>query len=134
MELIRDKNGRFSKGSKPWTTGNKLSKEHKEKLLLSHLGVKLTKEQKIRRSENSPIKEDKCYMWKGDNVSYRGIHKWIEKKVGKPHFCEECKKTNLNHRQYHWANISGKYFRDVRDWRRLCVKCHKLFDKLKKYE
>lgn len=32
----------------------------------------------------------------------------------------------------HWANISGKYLRDITDWVRLCVSCHKYFDKQKK--
>ena len=67
--------------------------------------------------------------WKGDKVGYRALHRWLEKKLGKPHFCEECGNKKLSHRQYHWANISGKYKRNIDDWRRLCVKCHKKFDK-----
>lgn len=70
--------------------------------------------------------------WKGDEVSYRSLHKWVEKHLGKPHFCEHCKKSDLKHRQYHWANISGEYIRNVNDWRRLCVKCHKAYDSTRK--
>lgn len=68
--------------------------------------------------------------WKGDNVSYGGIHKWIAKKLGKPMMCQLCL-TNTK-RMYHWANISGEYNRDISDWIRLCVPCHKKYDKNKK--
>lgn len=37
-------------------------------------------------------------------------------------------KTNLKHRQYHWANISRSYKRDLSDWVRLCASCHKKSD------
>lgn len=67
--------------------------------------------------------------WKGDNVKYRALHHWVNNKLGRPKFCENCKNSKLNHRQYHWANISGNYKRIITDWRRLCVRCHKAFDK-----
>lgn len=72
---------------------------------------------------------EKSPNWIGDKIGYRGLHNWIEKERGKPHYCEHCKKDNLSHRQYNWANVSGKYKRTVSDWIRLCVKCHKKYDK-----
>jgi len=65
--------------------------------------------------------------WKGDNVGYAGIHKWIKTQIGKPKKCEDCRSTTA--KKYEWANISGKYKRSVDDWKRLCVKCHRRFDK-----
>lgn len=67
--------------------------------------------------------------WKGDRVGYRGLHLWVESILGKPHYCDECGNTKLSHRHYHWANVSGNYKRITTDWRRLCAKCHKAFDK-----
>lgn len=67
--------------------------------------------------------------WIGDKVGYRGLHNWIEKQRGKPDYCEQCKKDDLPHRHYHWANVSGEYRREVSDWKRLCAKCHKKYDK-----
>ncbi len=64
--------------------------------------------------------------WLGNDVSYAGLHLWIRKNFGKPQFCEECKRSDP--RMYHWANISGKYVRDRKDWVRLCVPCHKKHD------
>jgi hypothetical protein len=66
--------------------------------------------------------------WKGDEIGYRALHKWVEFRLGKPRFCENCGNGNLTHREYHWANISGLYKRQLSDWRRLCVSCHSKFD------
>lgn len=66
--------------------------------------------------------------WKGDGVGYWGIHKWIMRNFGNPSICENCKKDNLTGRQIHWANISHKYKRDIKDWKRLCQSCHRLYD------
>lgn len=71
--------------------------------------------------ENNPY-------YKGDKVGYRGLHIWVESKLGKPNFCEYCRNGKLNHRQYHWANINHKYQRKLADWIRLCAKCHRAFD------
>lgn len=73
--------------------------------------------------------EENAANWKGNKVGYWGLHKWVEKHLGKPHFCEHCGKRNLKHRQYNWANKSKKYKRVLSDWLRLCIKCHKAFDK-----
>lgn len=70
--------------------------------------------------------------WKGKKVSYRALHKWIERKLGKPKFCTFCKASHLSHRQYNWANISGKYIRNTNDWMRLCVSCHRKYDRSNK--
>lgn len=89
----------FPKGNKPWNTG-----EHP----------------KCYQNENHP-------GWKGDKVGYAGIHRWVERKLGKPKKCDDCG-TNKR-KMYHWANVSGEYKRDLKDWLRLCVSCHHKLDK-----
>jgi hypothetical protein len=69
------------------------------------------------------------FHWKGDRVTYSGLHHWIKKQAGSPCYCEHCGETSLRSRQYHWANKSQQYKRDVEDWLRLCAKCHKKYDK-----
>lgn len=81
------------------------------------------------RSPTTEFKKGGMPRWKGEDAGYTAKHVWVTKHLGRPHFCEECGSKNLGHRQYHWANISGKYLRVFEDWRRLCVKCHKRFDK-----
>ena len=67
--------------------------------------------------------------WKGDNVGYNALHKWVGNKLGTPNACESCEKTGLTGHKIHWANKSKKYLRDVNDWLRLCAKCHMKYDK-----
>jgi hypothetical protein len=64
--------------------------------------------------------------WKGDSVGYQGVHGWIRRTLGTPELCENCG-TNRKTR-YEWANLSGDYKRDISDWARLCVVCHRLID------
>lgn len=82
-----------------------------------------TKE-KIRKSKL----KSKNPMWKGDNVGYFALHNWVKRHKQKPKFCEDCLKiTN----QLDISNISGKYKRDINDFKWLCRKCHIDFDKRK---
>lgn len=71
---------------------------------------------------------DKSHRWKGSRASYSAKHMWIRKYYGNPKVCWECGREDKN-KMYHWANVSGKYLRDIKDWKRLCVHCHALFDK-----
>ena len=61
--------------------------------------------------------------WKGDNIKYNGLHVWISSQLGKPNRCDSCGTTE--NKIYNWANKSGKYKRDLNDWIRLCLKCHR---------
>ena len=67
------------------------------------------------------------HNWKGNKVSYRGLHLWVERRLGKPMICKFCGDKTQKH--YHWANKSKNYLRDITDWIRLCPKCHKKFDR-----
>lgn len=74
------------------------------------------------------IKGEMNPNWKGDNVSYSSLHTWVRNSLGKPKKCSHCPATtNLD-----WANKSGNYKRDVKDWISLCRKCHIWYDKKKK--
>ena len=71
---------------------------------------------------------EKHPLWKGEKAGYLSKHSWMSRKFGKPDTCKLCKKSGLKGRQIHWANKSGKYFRDISDWIRLCASCHKKYD------
>lgn len=66
--------------------------------------------------------------WKGKDASYSAVHHWIKRELGSPLHCSQCNKTEGTTRNFHWANISGKYKRELTDWKRLCVSCHVYFD------
>jgi len=64
--------------------------------------------------------------WKGDKVGYGALHDWLVLRLGKPRLCKVCCTTKA--KKFEWANISGKYLRDVTDWIRLCTSCHRKKD------
>src|SRR3990167_8838330 len=68
---------------------------------------------------------EKNPMWKGDKVGYKTLHTWVKRHKGIPGQCVHCGET-IKRRV--WANISGKYKRDLNDWMSLCYSCHFKFD------
>lgn len=74
------------------------------------------------------MKDDKHANWKGDKVSYSGLHKWVAARLGKPMECEFCGYKSENPKEIHWANKSQEYKRDLDDWLRLCAGCHRQYD------
>ena len=73
-----------------------------------------------------PRKNHRNPTWKGSDAGYSAIHKWVARHKGTPHKCEQCGTTDAN--RYEWSNISGRYERDLDDYRRLCVSCHRRED------
>jgi len=65
--------------------------------------------------------------WKGDDVGYNSLHEWVIKRLGRPSLCNFC--GTLESGRFEWANLSGKYQRDLKDWARLCNSCHQKYDK-----
>ena len=127
---MRDNKGRFIKGHavlSEWRSISSKVNSGKVRHSTPH-----SKETKLKISLNRKGKYigSKNWIWKGDSVSYRNLHRWVERYLGKPNTCEHCGKYGVAH-QIQWANKSGKYLRELSDWIRLCVKCHKRYDSRK---
>lgn len=107
--------------------GFKHSKETREKMSKALLGNTRNKGRKLSEEWKHKIgisnKGDKQWNWKGENVS---PHEWIKKKLGKPNYCEHCKRSDK--RCYDWSNKDHKYRKVLEDWQRLCRSCHMKFD------
>lgn len=121
---MRDKRGRFIKGSsgKPaWNKGKKRwwnsPTEFKKNHIPWNKGIK---------TGNNGIIGEKHPGFKGNNVSYSALHKYIRYHFGTPKKCEIC--NDIKAKKYEWANISGEYRRDISDWKRVCTKCHQKMD------
>lgn len=114
--------------------------EYRKHMSLAHKGgnaksiatliafVKSEKGKKILGATRLGVKN---YGWKGEKAvhfikGYYGLHSWIIRKMGRPIYCEQCKRCDR--KKYEWANISHKYKKDLNDWARLCSSCHKLYD------
>ncbi len=103
--VIRDIAGRFTRDNKS-RLGVEVSKATREKMRQARLG--------------------KTPWNKKENPSYGAIHDWINYHLGQPKNCENCFDKVKSH--YEWANLSGNYLRDLADWARLCVSCHRWID------
>ena len=74
--------------------GTKQTLEHKEKRLSKIRGKKRPpfsdgwKNKISAKMKVSAKKGADHYEWKGDNVGYRALHRWIENYKGKPTNCE----------------------------------------------
>jgi len=64
--------------------------------------------------------------WKGDDVGYDGLHRWVARWKGKPSRCEFCDTTTA--KRFEWANIDHTYQRELDDFIRLCTSCHRIHD------
>jgi len=76
---------------------------------LAHIGKMM--------GENNPA-------YKGDEVGYTGLHRWLRKNMPKPELCEvggEKEKLEV-------ANITGIYNRDFSNWVWACRRCHRKID------
>ncbi len=110
--------------------GRKQPKELIEKRVLSRAWYRPSNETKLKMSlaaiGRSKPKEEKSWSWKGDKVGHHGIHKWVQRNLGKPTSCSKCKTRTA--KKFEWANVDHKYRRILKDWIRLCTKCHRKYD------
>ncbi|MCH7730870.1 hypothetical protein IID21_05170 [Patescibacteria group bacterium] len=105
------------------------SEETRKKMSEARKGKKLSEKTKRKISKNhQSYIEEKALAWKGNEVGYGGLHMWVKKHLGRPDTCEHCGVNGLSGREIHWANKSGEYKRDLSDWLRLCVPCHRKYD------
>ena len=64
-------------------------------------------------------------QWRGDEVGYSGIHRWLQKHYPKTGTCDECKKRTRTE----FALIHGHaYSRNREDYLELCRQCHARYD------
>lgn len=79
--------------------------------------------------KNLKITGEKSIYWKGEAVSYSGLHHWIKRQLGRPEKCVSCGKYEG---RMEWANIHHEQSRKLEDYVSLCVSCHRLFDSPKR--
>jgi hypothetical protein len=113
-----ERNKRYYKGSLCGVCAQPITIKNKSGFCRKHNPNKMSKETRLslsirRIGSNNP-------NWKGDSVSYSGIHAWIKRRKPKPYYCECCSKKIAKD----LANISQEYKRDLDDWEWLCRSCH----------
>lgn len=89
--------------------------------------IKMSLASKGREKPN--IQGSKHYLWKGDEVSYLGMHGWVARRLGKARICEYA--DNSCKGRFEWSNKSQQYKRDLDDWQQLCISHHRRYDGIK---
>ncbi len=89
------------------------------KLMKNH---HLPKRPRVKRNQVGPANAS----WKGDQAQYQALHIRVQVARGAPKYCSTCGRTDDI--RYEWANLTGRYD-DVDDYARMCVSCHRKFDK-----
>lgn len=121
----------FKKGNPgPWL-GKKRSRETIEKMRRAILGRHASEETKKKLREVARCGSENK-NWKESGYGYGAIHSWVRRWKGKPVDCKLCGCNQIppgRKRWFEWANISGKYKRDLNDFFSLCLPCHKKRDK-----
>ena len=128
QEILEDFPMPFTKGH-TINLGRKMP--DKERLKHSMFGNKNPQYGKDPWNKNKKCKQlagEKNGCWKGDLASYSAKHIWMKINFGKADKCEGSYCSGES-KTFHWANISGEYKRKRSDWKMLCVKCHKRFDR-----
>lgn len=125
---MRNSKGQFVKGHEVLQGWKEISRE--VNIGNSRHSTPHTEETKLKisTSRKGVMIGEQNHSWKGDDVSYRNLHRWVERHLGKPNKCKNCGKIGTAH-EIHWANKSHKYLRVLFDWIRLCANCHKAYDK-----
>ena len=63
---------------------------------------------------------EKNAAWKGNDITYTGLHKWLRTNLPKSDLCQICNRVP----PYDVANVTGIYNRDFKNWKRICRRCH----------
>jgi hypothetical protein len=101
----------------------KINQDFMQKVGKSWSGIPKTDEWKEKASKLKL--ENKNPQWKGDNAGISSIHCWLLRNCQKKDYCENCGKKNclLDN-----ANLSGKYTREISDYKTFCRSCHMKYD------
>jgi hypothetical protein len=113
--------GWFKEGHTPWLKGTKgLVKPNSGSFKSGEHRSVVTEFQKGQfANELHP-------SWKGDDVGYGALHRWVYRHRGRFNMCDFCYETGI---PTDFANLDYKYTRDLDTWAELCRKCHNAYDK-----
>lgn len=109
--------------------GKKMPLKWAEKARIGRIGrMWAWNKSKTSLTDKRVIFGSKHYAWKDSEVGRKALHQWVRRSLGEPMKCEKCGIVVRKTTRIHWANKSGKYKRELTDWMRLCVPCHKRYD------
>ena len=81
---------------------------------------------KIRKAPSTAFKKGNIPVnFKKVDYGYQAVHQWLRNHFTKSGICEDCGAVAKTQ----WANITGRYLRDRKDFKELCYSCHSKMDR-----
>lgn len=122
--------GEFKKGSVPWNTKDRVEVlcqlcGSTYKIIPFRVGRSKFCSASCRSTHNANKYRNPDSFDRRDHNAYIKLHNWVNMTLGKAMFCEKCENESS---VYHWANKTGKYLKNVKDWISLCPRCHYKYD------
>jgi hypothetical protein len=113
--------------------GRQHSAASRAKMSAANVGRRHTAETRKRISETLRAMQRtgaRTHNWKGDAVGYCALHAWVARHKKKTGVCTDCGNEVGTARTTgtEWANVSGRYLRDLDDFIELCIPCHRTRD------
>jgi hypothetical protein len=130
--------------------GKSLSPDHRAKISRAKRGRPVSEEQRARLAsynDNRKVSDEtrrrmsatrrgrflgkQHPQWRGNAVGYSALHQWVARHKTKTGVCTECgtEVGTSRYRGTEWANVSGRYLRDLDDFVELCIRCHRRRDR-----
>lgn len=93
------------------------------------LAKKYGVDQKViyKRMKQRGLKTRPAHRVRGDDGSYKALHRRVIRERGPAQRCTRCGVAGLPIHMYHWANLTGNY-EDINDFEEMCAGCHNRFD------
>lgn len=91
-----------------------------------HRFIKGHKSENHKKNIGNAQLGEKNHGWKGNNITYKSLHKWIRRNFPKPDLCQLCKQ--IPPREI--ACITGIYDRELKNWAWFCIPCHRKWDNI----
>jgi hypothetical protein len=111
-----------------------MTKKHRQKISEALTGRKIPKD--VRMKMGISKKTSKNPNWSGIRVGYIALHQWLYRNYGVPDKCEikncvypkQGSSYLITRPTFQWANVTGVYSRERKNWKMMCRSCHAKFD------
>ena len=120
--FIKGHSWRGKTGEQAPAFGHTVSTDARARIGAAQRGKKVSLETKMKLSESRT--GERNHQWRGDEAGYKALHMWVNRHRPRTGICSECGEVG----DTEYANLSGRYLRDLDDYAEKCDSCHRNFD------
>ena len=82
----------------------------------------------VLKTRNKSFVREKSPTWKGEDISYTGIHMRLRRYLGPAKKCVFCGVMKNKTKNVDWAHNGGESFKELENYIQMCKSCHKRYD------